>query len=91
MIDEDDLDNIEIKRSPYCRKVKREGFTVEILIYRIVELDYLWILEVIDDEGASTVWDEQFETDEEAFQEVMNTIEEEGISTFIRPPDSIIN
>jgi hypothetical protein len=36
----------------------------------------------VDDEGTSTVWDEQFDTDRAALEEVLNAIEEEGIAAF---------
>jgi hypothetical protein len=47
-----------------------------------------WILEVADEEGASTVWDDLFLTDQATLEEVLNTIEEEGIHSFLRPPGS---
>ena len=42
-----------------------------------------WILEVIDKENASTVWDEPFDTDREALEEVMEVIERDGIRSFL--------
>ena len=42
-----------------------------------------WILEVVDEENNSTVWDDQFETDDEAFQEFERTLKEEGIDSMI--------
>jgi hypothetical protein len=38
-----------------------------------------WSLEVIDQEGASTVWDDLFATDHGAFAEFSQTLETEGI------------
>ena len=38
-----------------------------------------WTLEVIDSAGTSTVWDDQFDTDEEAKAEFNRCIAEEGI------------
>ena len=43
-------------------------------------------LQVVDQEGGSTVWDDLFPTDEEALAEAMNTIETEGIGCFLRDP-----
>jgi hypothetical protein len=79
-------DEYEIENSPLCRKETRDGHTVEIEIYRGENADG-WILEVVDAEGASTVWDERFPTDQAALDAVMETIKEEGISTFLDPPN----
>ena len=42
-----------------------------------------WILEVVDEYGNSTVWDDPFKTDDEALDEVFDTIEKGGISSLI--------
>lgn len=42
-----------------------------------------WILKVVDEENASTVWDAPFDTDREALDTVMKVIEREGIRTFL--------
>lgn len=41
-----------------------------------------WTLEVIDEDGTSTVWDEEFETDEAAHKCLMETLDKEGIAAF---------
>lgn len=58
--------------------------TVEICIYRMPQTS--WALEVIDEHGNSTVWDDEFETDQAAFDEVMRTIREDGIASMIGEP-----
>ena len=40
-------------------------------------------LDVIDEENASTVWDEPFATDHEALDAVMEVIEQDGIRSFL--------
>ena len=45
--------------------------------------DSPWVLEIVDDFGNSTVWDEQFETDHDALDCALDEIEEEGIDAFI--------
>jgi hypothetical protein len=40
-------------------------------------------LEVIDEENASTVWDDPFDTDREALGTVMEVIEKDGIRSFL--------
>ena len=64
--------------SPLCR----DGTKVQVDIYR-GEDESGWILEVIDKENASTVWDEPFDTDREALEEVMEVIERDGIRSFL--------
>jgi uncharacterized protein len=80
-------DEYPIEESPLNRTVTRDGMSVEIQIYRGGD-EKGWTLEVVDHEFASTVWDDLFATDQAALEEAMRTIEEDGISSFLRPPDS---
>jgi uncharacterized protein len=75
-------DEYEIIMSPLCQEVSSDGETVQVEIYR-GEDDKGWILEVVDEYGNSSVWDDQFKTDNDAFKEALKTIEEEGISLLI--------
>ena len=84
-------DDYEIVMSPLSRKVTRDGTMVEILIYRSEHDDDDWILEVVDQDGGSTVWDDPFPTDQTAMDEAMRAIEEEGIATFLGPPDGMVH
>jgi uncharacterized protein len=68
--------------SPLTRSLTRDGITIKIQIYHGAD-DAKWLLEVVDHEGGSTVWDETFETDKAALEEVLLTIENEGIETFL--------
>ena len=72
----------EIVMSPLCREIVQDGTKVQVDIYR-GEDESGWILEVIDEENASTVWDEPFDTDREALEEVMEVIERDGIRSFL--------
>ena len=72
----------EIVMSPLCREITRDGTTIQVDIYR-GEDESGWILEVIDEENASTVWDEPFATDQEALEVVMEVIEQDGIRSFL--------
>lgn len=71
----------EIKYSTLCQKVTSEGKSVQVDIYEDGKGG--WILEVVDEYGNSTVWDDPFKTDDEALDEVFDTIEKEGISSLI--------
>ena len=62
----------------------RDGKTVQIDIYGDGEGG--WLLEVIDEYGNSSVWDDPFATDQGALDEVLKTISEEGIDSLIGSP-----
>ena len=72
----------EIVMSPLCREIVQDGTKVQVDIYR-GEDESGWILEVIDEENASTVWDDPFDTDREALEEVMEVIVRDGIRSFL--------
>jgi len=72
----------DIVMSPLCREITRDGTRIQIDIYR-GEDDSGWILEVVDEENTSTVWDAPFNTDREALDEVMEVIERDGIRSFL--------
>ena len=73
-----------IVHSPLEEQVTRDGVSVEVLIYR-GEGDQDWILEVVDENGGSTVWDDPFPTDRAAHDAVLGAIAEEGIGAFVVP------
>ena len=58
-----------------------EGHKLQIEIYKL-EKETTWTLEVVDENGTSTVWDDQFDTDQAAMNEAMRAIKEEGLSAF---------
>ena len=78
-------DEFKIITSPLSRTITRDRTTIEVLIYR-GETDVEWILEVVDDAAGSTVWEDSFATEQDALNEVFQTIADEGISCFIRDP-----
>ncbi len=65
-----------------------EGHEFRIEIYRI-ETEPKWSLEVVDEEGTSTVWDDFFDTDQAALDEVLRAIAEEGLAAFQENPNVI--
>ena len=79
-------DDPEIEYSPLCGDVSRKGITVRVEIYRLAEGSEGWSLEVIDQEGASTVSDDLFATDREAYAEFYRTPQTEGIRSFAERP-----
>ena len=55
-----------------------DGHQFHIEIY-LLEDDAKWTLEAIDNVGASIVWDDQFDTDQAALDELLTDIEKQGI------------
>lgn len=76
-------DDPDIKMSTLCQSVTRDGKTVQIEIFE--DGENKWLLEVVDQYGNSTVWDDPFDTEQEALDEAMSTIDEEGIDALIGP------
>ena len=74
------MDDPRIIVSRLSRTVEENGTNVEICIYRLEETD--WSLEVVAEDGTSTVWNEPFKSDEEALEEALRAIEEDGIDSF---------
>lgn len=71
----------ELVHSPLEREVTVDGTSVSIFIYR-GEPENTWLLEIEDHLGGSTVWDDRFPTDQEALDEALKTIEQDGIESF---------
>ena len=62
--------------------VTEQGITVELSIHR-QEDQPGWAMEVVNQKGTSTVWNELFVTDDAAFAEFRRTVEDEGMSEFL--------
>lgn len=60
-----------------------DGFPFSIEIYRL-EHDKAWTLEVVDHEGTSHVWDDEFASDRDARNAALQAIEADGALAFIR-------
>ncbi len=58
-----------------------KGHNLSIEIYKL-EGGVGWSLEVVDEEDTSTVWDDLFDTDQAALDEVLKAINEDGLSAF---------
>lgn len=68
--------------SGLSRDVTREGITLSVNIYRLEDRPG-WALEVVNDKGTSTVWDELFDTDDEADAAFLETLTDEGMKAFL--------
>ena len=81
-------DEYELVTSPLSRQLTDKGHTVSVEIYRGADTE--WTLEVVDEIGNSTVWDDLFSSDEAALNEALRTVREEGIETLVGPPGGSI-
>lgn len=75
--DLDDNQEPKLIESPLSQNVTRNGVSVRVEIYG--DSDGRWILEVVDADNASHVWDERFETDHQALSEALRALDEETL------------
>ncbi|SEA36474.1 baseplate wedge protein 53 [Microbulbifer marinus] len=76
-------DQFEPTESPLSQAYSEGGVTVQIDIYEDGEGG--WLLEIVDENDNSTVWEDSFDTEKEALEEALDALREEGISTFVGP------
>ena len=79
-------DDITPQESPLCRAYSDGNHTVNIDIYSDGEGG--WLLEIVDENNNTTVWEDAFDTDEEALQEALDALKEEGVGEFIGPAEA---
>lgn len=73
-----------LKMSDLCQALTRDCKTVEVEIYG--DGADGWLLEVVDEYGNSTVWTDSFVSEQAALDEVLKTIDEEGMDSLIGLP-----
>ena len=72
-----DYDQKDLIYSALNQTYTKDGKSVEIHIYRMPNTS--WMLEVVDSFGNSTVFEDEFVTDAEAFNYLIDEIERDGI------------
>jgi uncharacterized protein len=72
--------------SDLCCTLTFDCVTVEVRIYR-PEHDSKWALEVVNEAGNVTLWDNLFDTDQEALSAFEETVIDEGIETSLNDGD----
>lgn len=72
----------EIIMSDLCADVEIDGHFLTVDIYKS-DVDPSWILEVINEFGTSTVFDDPFLADGLAWQQFEKTMNEEGLAAFL--------
>ena len=80
MIENDDPNLVTSGKS---QRLSVDGYPFSIQIFRL-ETERTWTLEVVDFEGTSHVWDDQFRSDKDARNAAIQAIETEGAIAFIR-------
>lgn len=78
-------DETKLIISRLSRSITRDGITVDVHIFRSGG-EVEWALEVVDGDGASTLWEDRFATEQDALNEVFQTIAVEGMGCFVRDP-----
>ena len=76
-------DDDDVKMSPLSQRFEEDGKVVYIEIYDDGEGG--WLLEVVDEDNNSTMWEDAFDSDEDALAEALAAIAEHGIYTLIGP------
>ncbi len=77
------MDEHDLIYSGHSAIVERDGIWLKVNIYRMPDSD--WSLEVVNDEGVSSVWNTQFPTDDAAMEEFERTVKEEGAQSLAGP------
>jgi hypothetical protein len=63
-----------------------DEISLSLRIYRVAGTHHDWTLEVVDEDGNTTVWNDTFDTDQEAYEEFLAIVQREGIRTFLEGP-----
>lgn len=78
----------EIEFSSLSRSFTEDDITIGIEIFRAKDTIGQWYLEIAITGNEHIGWDEPFETDEEAYDFLMELIDERGMAELVaRPPD----
>jgi hypothetical protein len=88
--DDDSAEEPDFIKSPLSQSLTRNGVTVRVEIY----VDYpndRWILELVDAQNTSHVWDERFETDQQALTEALRALDEEPLEFLGRTSEQPLN
>ncbi|TCU53753.1 hypothetical protein EDF58_1103 [Novosphingobium sp. PhB57] len=68
--------------SPHSQTFIQDGVTLRVVIFKLEE-DEGWTLEVVNEAGTSTVWEEPFDSDMTALNAFKRAVEQEGIEAFL--------
>ncbi|MCE8023156.1 hypothetical protein [Billgrantia aerodenitrificans] len=71
----------ELIQNPLSQTITCDGHTLQVDIYRSAE-EVDWLLEGVNEDGTSHVWEDRFATDQAALDAVHEAIDEEGGAAF---------
>lgn len=72
----------ELIESSLCRSIEQAGVRLTINIVRLAT-ERGWSLEVVNEHGTSTVWDNLFPTDRDADAAFRDVLAQEGLEAFL--------
>lgn len=77
----------QLEHSEFAGEFEDEGVTVLVDIFREAGTNGDWTLEVISQTEVVTTWEENFETDQAAWEEFLATAERDGLKSFLEEDD----
>jgi hypothetical protein len=77
-------DDGDLKMSDLCQSLTRDGKTIEVEIY--ADGGEGWQVLVADEHSNMTVWTDFFGSEQAALDEVLETIDEEGMDALVDLP-----
>ena len=89
LTEHDDDPESDFIESPLSQSVFRNGVAVRVEIYG--DSRGGWILEIVDAANTSHVWNEHFETDQQALAEALRALDEEPLTFLGRATDRPLN
>jgi hypothetical protein len=78
----------QLEHSEFAGEFEDEGVTVLVDIFREAGTNGDWTLEVISQTEIVTTWEEDFETDQAAWEEFLATAERDGLKSFLEENDT---
>jgi len=83
-------DDPKIIKSPLSQRFTANGITVSVEIYRL-DTSEGWSLELVDEGGNSTVWEDAFPIDQAAWDVFKLGVQEFGLARLLQPEDNSSN
>jgi hypothetical protein len=77
----------KLEHSEFSGEFEDDGITVLVDISRPAGTQGDWKMEVVSQEDDVTSWDDGFDTDRDAWEEFLATVERDGIRSFLDAPE----
>lgn len=77
-------EDVDLRISDLCQSLTRNGKTIQVEIY--ADGGEGWQLQVADENGNLTIWTDFFASEQAALDEVLKTIDEEGMDSLVGLP-----